>query len=68
MGVTRLVLRFTNNMLRALLVTPFLPCDALEISRYKSEGEKCICSLYVYVFLLYFLEKTHKPDLGTRIL
>ena len=33
MCVTRLVLRFTNNMLRALPVTPFSPCAAPGISR-----------------------------------
>ena len=40
--VTRLVLRFTNSMLRALYVTPFSPCDAPGISRYThSEREPC---------------------------
>ena len=43
--VTRLVLRFTNGMLRALPVTPFSPCDAAGISRYtRPEGE--LCSTY----------------------
>ena len=43
MCVTRLVLRFTNNMLRALPVTPFSPCDAPGISRYTHPegGESC---------------------------
>ena len=41
--VTRLVLRFTNNMLRALPMTSFSPCDALGISRYTHpEGEGCM--------------------------
>ena len=41
--LTRLVLRFTNHMLRALPVTPFSPCDAPGISRYPHpEGERCI--------------------------
>ena len=41
--VTCLVLRFTNNMLRALPMTSFSPCDALGISRYTHpEGEGCM--------------------------
>ena len=42
--VTRLVLRFTNSMLRALPVTPFSPCHApgIHVPQMYSEGEPCI--------------------------
>ena len=44
--VTRLVLRFTNNMLRALPVTPFSPGNAPGISRFTHpQGEP---GIYIY--------------------
>ena len=52
--VTRLVFRFTNNMLRALPVTPFSPCDAPGISRY-THPEREPCTLYVIVVVGWYV-------------
>ena len=70
--VTRLVLRFTNSMLRALPATPCSPCDAPGISRYTHpEGEPCKTYYVPYgnrVAISYFLFVVEKFRGSTEVL
>ena len=62
MCVTRLVLRFTNNMLRGVSVTPLLPCDAPGISRYTHPEENLAISYDISVFKLFKVSTTPVAD------